>query len=212
MALHLYRRHRRECLAGHAEDSRSGEFDERRKGWKRCECLIYVSGTLAGKFSRRPTQKTTWDDAHGCVRLLEAARSWDGLHQAKVAARQTPDTPPPAHNSAVAITPAYTPAPVTIEGITIANVVDAFLGTKQAAVAYSTFRKHRTFTKQLRAFAEGRGYVMLDQFRPLDIDVLYAGSSLGPRSKAKWLEWLRSFFQYAVNRDWLPKSPVRGFQ
>src|SRR5215471_21851833 len=31
MALNLYRRHRRECTADHPEDSRSGEFEERKK-------------------------------------------------------------------------------------------------------------------------------------------------------------------------------------
>ena len=43
MALHLYRRHRLFCEGGQAEDSCSGELDERRKGWKRCVCDIHVS-------------------------------------------------------------------------------------------------------------------------------------------------------------------------
>jgi hypothetical protein len=68
MALHLYRRHRRDCTGGHTEDSRSGDFEERRKGWRQCECLIYVSGTPAGKFSRQPNEKTTWEDARAFVR------------------------------------------------------------------------------------------------------------------------------------------------
>ena len=34
MALKLYRRHRKECEGGHPEDSRSGEFEEGRRGWK----------------------------------------------------------------------------------------------------------------------------------------------------------------------------------
>ena len=73
---------------------------------------------------------------------------------------------------------------------------------------YSTFRKHRTFTRHLQTYAERKGYVCLDQFRPEDLDVFYARIPLGPRSKAKFLEWLRGFFQYAVNRDRLQKSPV----
>jgi hypothetical protein len=44
VALHLYRRHRRECKGNHEEDSVSSEFDERRKGWKRRECPITASG------------------------------------------------------------------------------------------------------------------------------------------------------------------------
>ena len=50
MALNLYRRHRRDCKAGHPEELRSGEFDERKKGWKRCSCPIFASGTLQGEF------------------------------------------------------------------------------------------------------------------------------------------------------------------
>ena len=42
MALNLYRRHRLECEASHPEDFRSGEWEERRKGWKRCNCAIHV--------------------------------------------------------------------------------------------------------------------------------------------------------------------------
>ena len=69
-------------------------------------------------------------------------------------------------------------------------------------------RKYKTFTKQLQAFADARGYVFLDQFRPGDMDIFYTKSKLGPRSKAKMLERLRSFFRFAVNREWLVKSPV----
>ena len=41
----------------------SGEFDERKKGWKRCACQIFASGTLAGKFKRKYTGKSDWDEA-----------------------------------------------------------------------------------------------------------------------------------------------------
>jgi hypothetical protein len=44
--LALYRRHRRDCKAGHAEEAPTSEYDERKKGWKRCECPLFVSGTL----------------------------------------------------------------------------------------------------------------------------------------------------------------------
>lgn len=92
--------------------------------------------------------------------------------------------------------------------ITIDHAIASFLVTKEAAVAYATFRKHRTFTRHLQTYGGQKGYVCLDQFRPEDLDVFYARITLGPRSKAKFLEWLRGFFQYAVNREWLAKSPV----
>ena len=78
MALNLYRRHRQECEAGHPEESRSGEFEERKKAWKRCACLIFASGTLTGKFNRKYTGKTDWDEAKAVVRAWEEANSWNG--------------------------------------------------------------------------------------------------------------------------------------
>jgi hypothetical protein len=41
MVLKLYRRHRIDCEGNHPEDSRSGEFEEGRRGWKKCACLIH---------------------------------------------------------------------------------------------------------------------------------------------------------------------------
>lgn len=52
MALRLRRRHRKECEAGHLEDFKNGEFEEGRRGWKRCGCPIHASGTIRGKFKR----------------------------------------------------------------------------------------------------------------------------------------------------------------
>jgi hypothetical protein len=63
MALSLYRRHRRDCKAGHPEEFHSGEFDERKKGWKRCACPIFASGTLSGRAGRRSTGQWEWKEA-----------------------------------------------------------------------------------------------------------------------------------------------------
>jgi integrase len=178
----------------------SGESDEHRKGWKRCGCRIYVSGTLAGEFTRQNTHKTAWDDARAFVAALYTpARSTEvgGV--------------PPSHPQAVPtsdVAAAPLPAAAAPVRITIEHAIASFLVTKEAAVTFPTFRKHRTLTKHLQTYAERKGYVCLDQFRPEDLDVFYARIPLGPRSKAKFLEWLRGFFQYAVNRDWLQKSPV----
>jgi hypothetical protein len=70
--------HGLECLAGHSEESRSGEFEERKKGWKRCDCPIFVSGTLAGKFKRQNTGKTDWVEARALMAQWENIQAWDG--------------------------------------------------------------------------------------------------------------------------------------
>jgi integrase/recombinase XerC len=187
MSLNLYRRHRQECEASHPEESRSGEFDERKKGWKRCACQIFASGTLAGKFKRRYTGKSDWEEAKAVVTSWEGAQSWTGT-----------------------VSPA--PAPVIVQDpprISVADATKVFLSHRESAkIAAATLRKYRTFTNQLIAFAESRGYVMLDQFTSGDIDVFYNGLKLGARTKGKRLGTLRAFFRFCLNRKWLPESPV----
>ena len=93
--------------------------------------------------------------------------------------------------------------------ITIAAAVKVFLSNREGAkIAPSTLRKYRTFTNQLTAFADGLGYIMLDQLASGDIDVFYSQMGLGARAKAKRLGTLRAFFRFCVNRKWLPESPV----
>ncbi len=188
MPLKLYRRHRKECEGGHAQDSRSGEFEEGRRGWKKCACFIHASGTLNRTFNRKQTGKSDWDEAKAIVSVWEEADSWDG--------RAAPCPPLPL--SAIAPT-----------RITIAEAVRVFLSNREgASVAPATLRKYRTFTKQLSAFAETRGYLMLDQFTAGDIDVFYGSWKMGARAKGKILGTLRAFFRFCANRRWLIENPV----
>src|SRR5439155_7049101 len=71
------------------EDIRSGEFEEGRRGWKKCACLIHVSGTLGGKFTRKQTGKSDWPKAKALVASWETADAWDS----KVNTAPTPPAP-----------------------------------------------------------------------------------------------------------------------
>src|SRR5690349_11178572 len=93
MPLHLYRQRRADCAGGHAEDSCAGPLEERRKGWRRCECAIDVSGTLNGKFSRRSTGRSTWDDARSWIEALETSGTWSNPSAPLPPAAPTPETP-----------------------------------------------------------------------------------------------------------------------
>ena len=84
--------------------------------------------------------------------------------------------------------------------ITIEEATTIFLRNRESAqIAPATLRKYRTFTKQLTEYADGHGYVMIDQFAPTDADVFYAGLKLGPRTKGTRLGVLRAFFRFAVH-------------
>src|SRR6202050_5338754 len=78
MPLNLYRRHQRGCEARFPVESKTGEFEERRRGWKRCGCFIFASGTLSGNFKRRSPGKTNCAEAKAVAAEWEKAGSWDG--------------------------------------------------------------------------------------------------------------------------------------
>ena len=193
MALNLYRRHGSHCPGERSIHEMTYEADEIRRSWKNCLCPIYASGTLGGKFKRKNTERTAWADAKSVVADWEVTQSWDGRA-----------SPPP--KVAAPLEPA---APLSGSRITLSDATAAFLAVREGAkIASATLRKYRTFTKQLSQFAEGRGYVMLDQFTPADIDVFYARLALGVRAKGKRLGTIRAFFRFCMNREWLVKSPV----
>ncbi|MGE0705198.1 MAG: tyrosine-type recombinase/integrase [Vicinamibacterales bacterium] len=191
MALHLYRRHRTDCDAGRPNESRSSELEERRKGWgRKCRCLIQISGTLAGKFSRKTTSTAEWEVARRFAGAFEKAGSWTGESlPVPELPKATPDQAKTRH--------------------TIADACKVFLANRESAnLAPATFRKYQTFTKQIMANAESKGSVFLDQITADDIDLFWANWKLGPRAKSKRLTTLRGFFRFCVNRKWISESPV----
>ncbi len=186
--MHLYRRHRRDCKAGHPEESTSGEFEERKKAWKRCDCPIFATASINKRRRRQSTNQWEWEAAKVVANEWEKSGTW---------------TAAPAQPQQPVIAEPSNPR------VQIADAVKVFLATREGAkIAGSTLRKYRTFAKQLTGYADQRGYLMIDQFTPADIDMFYAGMKLGLRAKAKRLGTLRSFFRFAVNREWIGKTPV----
>lgn len=184
MPLKLYRRHRPDCEAGHPEDHRSGEFEEGRRGWKRCACTIHAAGTLGGKFSRRQTFKSDWEEAKVIAAQWEARASWD---------IPVPAAPPKPTNH-----------PVGKDRTSISDAVEAYLSRcRNRGIEQSTLAKYRTFTKQLLSYCHSQGYVYLDQLSVSDMDAFYASWADGKRAKAKKLERLKSFVKFCIKRKWL---------
>ena len=184
MGLALYRRHRRECKAGHQEELRSSEYDERRKGWKRCDCPIVVSGTLARRFRRHPTGHWEWEPAHAVADTLERQGSWTA---------PVPVAPQPEESARTRIK--------------VEDASAAFLAKcTNRNIASNTLAKYRTFTNQLEAYCQDRGCVYIDQLTVTDMDRFYARWKDGIRAKAKKLERLKAFVKFCVKREWLAKD------
>ena len=178
MALKLYRRHRKECEGAHPEDARTGEFEEGRRGWKKCGCLIHVSGTLGGKFNRKQTGKADWDEAKALVALWEKAGSWDGQDKIEQ------------------------PLPPTAEAapgrITIARAIKAFTTEFQEYAAPATQKKYRRILKRFQAFSDAKGYAAIDQWNPLDVREFRSSWPVSPRTAARSMSMVKAFFEFCL--------------
>jgi len=181
MALTLYRRHRKGCEAGRPEDERTSQLEENRKGWKRCTCKIHASGTLAGRFNRKQTGTRVWDEAKAISDAWFAADSWEAPRP----------IPPPLEK----------PSPSILEA------TDSFLSNrKQRGLARATEGKYITFVKQLRAFADSKGYRFMAELRIPDMDVFYADWKDGKRAKARKLNKLKTFVKFCLRRKWITED------
>jgi len=187
MALATYRRHRRDCKAGHPEDSKSVEFEERKRGWKRCDCPIFGSGTLSRNFRRQSTGQWEWDGARAVIALWERAGNWHGTD------------PAPQQDS----------APKKPERITVDRAVKAFTTEFEQHAAFNTQKKYRLLIAKLKAFGENRGYVMLDQWTPIDVREMRSSWPVSPQTAAKNMSTIKAFFEFCVSNEWLPRNPAR---
>jgi len=148
MPLALYRRHRQDCKGGHRHNSRTSEYDERRKGWKRCECPIFASGTLQRKFKRHNTGQWEFESAREIAAALERAKSWRSVVQEAPSADESRTT-----------------------RIAIDDATEAFLAKcRNRNIALNTLAKYRTFTNQLESYCNERGCVYIDQLSVADMD------------------------------------------
>src|ERR1700691_3205165 len=76
----------------------------------------------------------------------------------------------------------------------------------------TTLPKYRTFTNQVKAYAEHRGYVFLDQLTVGDMDRFYSSWKDGIRAKAKKLDRLKTFISFCLKREWLAKDITGDLQ
>jgi integrase len=187
MALKLYRRHRLECEGKHPEDLRTGEFEEGRRGWKKCACLIHASGTIAGKFNRKQTGATEWEQAKAVADEWLKAKSWDS------------ETNPPV-----------APEAAKSNRITIEHAVKAFLAELQETIAAGTHKKYRLLLTKLIEFSEKRGYVMIDQWETTDVREFRTSWAINPRTGARRMSMLKPFLEYCVSNEWIARNPARA--
>jgi site-specific recombinase XerD len=90
---------------------------------------------------------------------------------------------------------------------TITETTDAFLAKcRNRGIEPPTVAKYRTFIKQLRAYTDSKGYVLLDQLTVSDMDLFYGSWKDAKRARAKKLERLKAFIKFCCKRKWLAEN------
>jgi integrase len=193
MPLALYRRHRRDCKAGHPEELRTSEYDEKKKGFRRCECPIFCSGTLAKHFQRKNTAHWEWEPAKDVLRRFESAGTW---------------TSEPALAPPVATPPDPAPSAVPAGRTTIERAMAAYMADFGEYLATNTQRKYRFLLGKLKAFSELRGYINVEQWGPIDVREFRSSWEVGPQTAIKNMSVIKAFFEFCFANEWITRNPA----
>jgi site-specific recombinase XerD len=57
--------------------------------------------------------------------------------------------------------------------------------------------------------ANSRGYVMLNQWTPIDVREMRASWSVSSQTAAKNMSTVKALFEFCVANEWLPRNPAR---
>lgn len=186
----IYRRHRESCpLRGQVELDLHIDGDLFvKKGEGKCGCVLWVYGVVYGPVGRQEIRESLklrdWAKAQ---KLVEERLNRGHWQEPAVAA------PPPEDDR-----------------ITIADAASRYATNAEAqGLNAETVKKYRRLFKRLTAFAKDRGIEHLEGLTLDDLSAFRAGWKLGPRTKVKELERLKSFFGFAQEREWLKKNPAK---
>ena len=81
------------------------------------------------------------------------------------------------------------PVPETLDAdagrVTIVRAIRVFTAEFQEYAALNTQKKYRLLLGKLKAFADSKGYMMLDQWGPIDVREFRASWCVSPQTAAK---------------------------
>ena len=102
------------------------------------------------------------------------------------------------------------PAPETsLARTTIAQAAKAFLAEQAETTAAATQKKYRLLLKRLVEFSNERGYVMVDQWDPMDVRRFRSTWPVSAPTAARRMSMLKPFFEYCVSNEWITRNPAR---
>ncbi len=103
-----------------------------------------------------------------------------------------------------------TPTPASEpNGITIDRAVSAFLAEHAESLARNTQRKYRTILKKFEEHSSIKGYVMIDQWTPIDVREFRTSWGVSHATASKNMSSVKAFFEFALSNEWIDRNPAR---
>jgi site-specific recombinase XerD len=63
--------------------------------------------------------------------------------------------------------------------------------------------------KKLKVFSQSKGYVLLEQWGPIDVREFRSSWLVSPQTAAKNMSIVKAFFEFCLSNEWTPRNPAR---
>ena len=87
--------------------------------------------------------------------------------------------------------------------------IQAFKSEFSEYAAPNTQKKYKLILGKLTAFSNSKGYVVLDQWGPIDVREFRSSWSVSPQTAAKNMSTVKTFFEFCLSNEWIARNPAR---
>jgi len=93
--------------------------------------------------------------------------------------------------------------------VTIECAIRAFMLEFSEYAAANTQKKYKLILAKLSAFSKMKGYLILDQWTPMDVREFRSSWSVSPQTAAKNMSTVKTFFEFCFSNEWISRNPAR---
>jgi integrase len=92
---------------------------------------------------------------------------------------------------------------------TVETAVSSFIAEHSQSSALNTQKKYGYVLNKLKAHSDSKGYVLIEQWGPVDVREFRASWQVSPLTGSKNMTVVKSFFEFAVINEWISRNPAR---
>jgi integrase len=105
--------------------------------------------------------------------------------------------------------PSAAPVSAAPSGLTVDRAINVFLSEQSEALAANTLRKYRFMLSKLKGHSDAKGYVLLEQWTPMDVREFRGEWQVSVFTASKNMAAVKSFFEFCLVNEWIGRNPAR---